>query len=132
MSATFQLDEQDFFALNGGPMFKFREAISFFVNCETQKWMSFGKKLSAGGQESYGGWLKDSRHTRGNRQLKVQISNQRSQEMRFMMIVKASRDSEAAKMPSHELLAAMGKYTDDLMKAGVLLDLSELHPGVCS
>jgi predicted 3-demethylubiquinone-9 3-methyltransferase (glyoxalase superfamily) len=36
MSATFQLDGQDFFALNGGPLFKFSEAISFFVNCETQ------------------------------------------------------------------------------------------------
>ena len=37
MSATFQLDGQDFFALNGGPLFKFTEAISFFVNCETQE-----------------------------------------------------------------------------------------------
>ena len=48
--------------------------------------------------------------------------------MRFMMIVKASKDSEAGKMPSEELLAAMGKYNEDLMKAGVLLDLSGLHP----
>ena len=48
--------------------------------------------------------------------------------MRFMMIVKASQDSEAGKMPSEELLAAMGKYNDELMKAGVLLDLSGLHP----
>ena len=37
MSATFQLDGQNFFALNGGPLFKFTEAISFFVNCETQQ-----------------------------------------------------------------------------------------------
>jgi hypothetical protein len=48
--------------------------------------------------------------------------------MRFMMIVKASKDSEAGKMPSEELLTAMGKYNEELMKAGVLLDLSGLHP----
>lgn len=48
--------------------------------------------------------------------------------MRFMMIVKASRDSEAGKMPSEELLTAMGKYNQELMKAGVLLDLSGLQP----
>jgi len=45
-----------------------------------------------------------------------------------MMIVKASKDSEAGKMPGEELLAAMGKYNDELMKAGVLLDLTGLHP----
>jgi hypothetical protein len=48
--------------------------------------------------------------------------------MRFMMIVKAKKDSEAGKMPSEELLAAMGKYNEELMKAGVLLDLSGLQP----
>src|SRR5512144_483044 len=48
--------------------------------------------------------------------------------MRFMMIVKASKDSEAGKMPSEELLAAMGKYNEELMNAGVLLDLSGLQP----
>jgi len=48
--------------------------------------------------------------------------------MRFMMIVKASKDSEAGKMPSEELLSAMGKYNEELMKAGVLLDLSGLQP----
>lgn len=42
--------------------------------------------------------------------------------MRFMMIVKASKDSEAGVMPGEELLAAMGKYNEELMKAGVLLD----------
>lgn len=46
--------------------------------------------------------------------------------MRFMMIVKG--DSEPGQMPSEELLAAMGKYNEELMKAGVLLDLSGLHP----
>jgi hypothetical protein len=48
--------------------------------------------------------------------------------MRFMMIVKASKNSEAGQMPSEELLAAMGRYNDELMKAGVLLDLAGLHP----
>ena len=48
--------------------------------------------------------------------------------MRFMMIVKASKESEAGVMPSEKLLAAMGKYNEELMKAGVLLDLSGLQP----
>lgn len=48
--------------------------------------------------------------------------------MRFMMIVKASKDSEAGKMPSEELLSAMGKYNEELIKAGVLLDLAGLQP----
>lgn len=48
--------------------------------------------------------------------------------MRFMMIVKANKDSEAGKMPSEELLAAMGRYNEELMKAGVLLDGTGLHP----
>jgi hypothetical protein len=48
--------------------------------------------------------------------------------MKFMMIVKASKDSEAGKMPSEELLSVMGKYNEELMKAGVLLDGAGLHP----
>jgi len=47
--------------------------------------------------------------------------------MRFMMIVKANQDSESGKMPSEELLSAMAKYNEELMKAGVLLDLSGLQ-----
>jgi hypothetical protein len=47
-----------------------------------------------------------------------------------MMIVKATKDSEAGKMPSEELLSAMGKYNEELLKAGVLLDLAGLHPSV--
>jgi hypothetical protein len=46
--------------------------------------------------------------------------------MRFMMIVKATKESEAGNMPSEKLLSAMGKYNEELMKAGVLLDLSGL------
>jgi hypothetical protein len=48
--------------------------------------------------------------------------------MRFMMIVKASKDSEAGKMPGEELLSAMGKFNEELMKAGALIDLSGLQP----
>lgn len=48
--------------------------------------------------------------------------------MRFMMIVRANKDSESGKMPSEELLGAMGKYNEELMKAGVLVDLSGLQP----
>jgi len=48
--------------------------------------------------------------------------------MKVMMIVKASKDSEAGVMPSQELIAAMGKYNEELMKAGVLVDLAGLKP----
>jgi len=47
--------------------------------------------------------------------------------VRFMMIVKANKDSEAGKLPSEELLAAMARYNEELMKAGVLVDLSGLQ-----
>ncbi len=60
MTATFQLDGQDFVALNGGPHFKFTEAVSFVVNCETQEEVDyFWEKLSEGGAEVQCGWLKD-------------------------------------------------------------------------
>jgi len=48
--------------------------------------------------------------------------------MKFMMIVKASKESEAGIMPGEDLLCAMGKYNEELMKAGVLLDLAGLQP----
>jgi hypothetical protein len=48
--------------------------------------------------------------------------------MKFMVIVKATPQSEAGEMPGEELLAAMMKYNEELMKAGVLLELSGLHP----
>ncbi|HEX7841747.1 MAG TPA: YciI family protein [Kofleriaceae bacterium] len=48
--------------------------------------------------------------------------------MRFMMIVKATRDSEAGAMPEEKMLAAMGKYNEELVKAGVMLDGSGLWP----
>jgi predicted 3-demethylubiquinone-9 3-methyltransferase (glyoxalase superfamily) len=60
MTVQLELDGQEFVALNGGPMFKFTEAISFVVNCETQDEIDhFWKALSAGGQEVQCGWLKD-------------------------------------------------------------------------
>jgi len=60
MSATFQLEGQDFFALNGGPQFTFTPAISFFVNCETQDEVDeLWDKLSDGGKTERCGWLKD-------------------------------------------------------------------------
>lgn len=60
MTATFQLDGQEFIALNGGPEFKFTEAISFVVNCETQGEIDeFWEKLSDGGAQIQCGWLKD-------------------------------------------------------------------------
>jgi predicted 3-demethylubiquinone-9 3-methyltransferase (glyoxalase superfamily) len=60
MSATFQLEGQQFMALNGGPLFTFTPAISLFVNCEAQEEVDeLWKKLSAGGSEERCGWLKD-------------------------------------------------------------------------
>jgi predicted 3-demethylubiquinone-9 3-methyltransferase (glyoxalase superfamily) len=61
MTATFTLDGQHYMALNGGPIFKFTEAVSFMVNCDTQSEIDFfWEKLTAdGGQPSRCGWLKD-------------------------------------------------------------------------
>jgi predicted 3-demethylubiquinone-9 3-methyltransferase (glyoxalase superfamily) len=60
MTVAFNLDGQDFVALNGGPQFKFTEAVSFVANCETQQEVDdLWEKLSAGGQRSRCGWLKD-------------------------------------------------------------------------
>ena len=60
MTATFQLDGQEFMALNGGPEYHFTEAISFFVNCETQQEVDeLWEKLSEGGEKGRCGWLKD-------------------------------------------------------------------------
>ena len=57
---TFQLEGQEFMALNGGPQFKFNEAVSLLVNCETQAEVDdLWAKLGAGGKEIACGWLKD-------------------------------------------------------------------------
>jgi predicted 3-demethylubiquinone-9 3-methyltransferase (glyoxalase superfamily) len=60
MMATFQIEGQEFMALNGGPTYTFSPAISFFVNCETQAEVDeLWDKLSAGGREVQCGWLQD-------------------------------------------------------------------------
>jgi predicted 3-demethylubiquinone-9 3-methyltransferase (glyoxalase superfamily) len=60
MSATFELEGQQFMALNGGPLYKFTEAISFLVDCKTQEEVDdLWYKLSEGGEEQPCGWLKD-------------------------------------------------------------------------
>lgn len=60
MTGTFELNGQEFMVLNGGPQFKFTEAISLFVNCESQEEVDyFWEKLSEGGVKSRCGWLKD-------------------------------------------------------------------------
>ena len=60
MSGTFQLEGQEFMALNGGPVFQFTPAISFFVSCQTQAEVDeLWEKLSAGGEKGQCGWLKD-------------------------------------------------------------------------
>ncbi|WP_394840759.1 VOC family protein [Pendulispora brunnea] len=60
MTVTFELEGQRFIALNGGPQYKFTEAVSLFVNCETQEEVdTFWRELSAGGEEGPCGWVKD-------------------------------------------------------------------------
>jgi predicted 3-demethylubiquinone-9 3-methyltransferase (glyoxalase superfamily) len=61
LTIEFEIEGQKFVALNGGPLFKFNESISFVINCETQKEIDyFWEKLTAdGGEESACGWLKD-------------------------------------------------------------------------
>ncbi|MBU1761948.1 MAG: VOC family protein [Bacteroidetes bacterium] len=61
MVSTFELEGQQFMALNGGPHFKFNEAVSFYVNCDNQEEIDFfwDKLISNGGKEGQCGWLKD-------------------------------------------------------------------------
>jgi len=60
MTVTFELEGQEFMALNAGPQFSFTPAISFFVNCETQQEVDyFWEKLSEGGSKEQCGWLRD-------------------------------------------------------------------------
>jgi len=60
LTVAFELDGQKFTAINGGPMFKFTEAISFVVRCDSQQEVDdYWSKLSAGGSEGQCGWLKD-------------------------------------------------------------------------
>jgi predicted 3-demethylubiquinone-9 3-methyltransferase (glyoxalase superfamily) len=60
MTVVFELNGQRFMALNGGPMFRFTEAVSFMVSCRTQAEVDhYWKRLSAGGEPGHCGWLKD-------------------------------------------------------------------------
>ena len=60
MTVVFEIEGQEFMALNGGPLFTFTPAISLMVSCKTQKEMdALWEKLSAGGEEGQCGWLKD-------------------------------------------------------------------------
>ncbi len=60
MGGMFEIDGQQFMTLNGGPMYKFTEAISLYVNCETQEEVDeLWEKLSSGGEKGRCGWLKD-------------------------------------------------------------------------
>jgi predicted 3-demethylubiquinone-9 3-methyltransferase (glyoxalase superfamily) len=60
LTTSFRLDGQEFVALNGGPMFKFTEAVSFVIDCKSQEEVDdLWEKLSAGGETSQCGWLKD-------------------------------------------------------------------------
>jgi predicted 3-demethylubiquinone-9 3-methyltransferase (glyoxalase superfamily) len=60
MTIEFEIEGQDFIALNGGPHFKFNEAVSFVVSCKTETEVDYyWNKLSAGGEEVQCGWLKD-------------------------------------------------------------------------
>jgi len=60
MTVTFQLNGQEFMALNGGPQFTFSPAVSFIVNCDTQEEIdTLWDRLSEGGEKSVCGWLKD-------------------------------------------------------------------------
>ncbi|QHS56931.1 VOC family protein [Mucilaginibacter sp. 14171R-50] len=60
MTASFTLNSQEFTGMNGGPQYKFNEAVSFVVDCQTQEEVDYyWEKLTAGGQEVACGWLKD-------------------------------------------------------------------------
>ena len=61
LTIEFEIEGQKFVALNGGPLFKFNESVSFVVNCETQEEVDYfwGKLTADGGEESQCGWLKD-------------------------------------------------------------------------
>jgi predicted 3-demethylubiquinone-9 3-methyltransferase (glyoxalase superfamily) len=74
MSVTFELDGQEFYALNGGPHFSFTPAVSFFVSCKTQEEVDyFWDKLSEGGQKQPCGWLHDKDAHKSQRVMKAML-----------------------------------------------------------
>ena len=93
MTIDFQLEGQDFIALNGGPQFKFTEAVSFSVNCKTQEEVDrLWEKLSEGGEEGPCGWLKD----------KYGLSWQIVPSVLVEMLL--DRDTEKSKRVTHAML----------------------------
>jgi len=75
MSATFQLEGQDFYALNGGPQYKFTPAISLFVSCESQAEVDeLWEKLSDGGRKDRCGWLQDKDPARASRVMQAMLA----------------------------------------------------------
>lgn len=76
MTVSFQLEGQEFVAFYGGPQFKFTEAISLVVNCETQEEVDYyWESLSAGAQEvQCGGWLKDAARNKKDRHRRLAAS----------------------------------------------------------
>src|SRR5262245_1332065 len=104
MTVNFQIEGQEFTALNGGPMFTFSPAISFFVNCETQAEVDeLWEKLSAGGEKSRCGWLKD----------KFGVSWQIIPTVLVPML--GHKDPEKSKRVMHAMLQ-MGKLEIDKLK----------------
>src|SRR5262245_12618729 len=104
MSATFQIEGQEFMALNGGPMFTFSPAISFFVNCQTQQEVDeLWVKLSEGGEKQRCGWLKD----------KFGVSWQIIPTVLVPML--GHKDPEKSKRVMHAMLQ-MGKLEIDKLK----------------
>ncbi|HOD13356.1 MAG TPA: VOC family protein [Spirochaetota bacterium] len=112
MTVLFRLEGQEYLALNGGPTFKFSEAVSFIVNCRTQKEIDYyWEKLSEGGEEGQCGWLKDRYG------LSWQIVPARLGEMM------QDRDPERANRVMQAMLA-MKKIDITIFKAGLQQALS--------
>ncbi len=107
MTVAFTLDGQHFTALNGGPIFKFTEAVSFVINCESQEEVDhFWNKLTEWGQESQCGWLKD----------KFGLSWQIVPKKLIELI--SSKDGSKAKNAMNAMLKMKKIIIADLEKAG--------------
>jgi predicted 3-demethylubiquinone-9 3-methyltransferase (glyoxalase superfamily) len=110
LTITFEIEGRNFMALNGGPIFKFNESVSFMVNCKSQEEVDYywNKLTEGGGQESQCGWLKD----------KFGVSWQIVPEKFYELM--SSKDSEKTK----RVLAAML-----LMKKFIVADLQKAYDG---
>lgn len=105
-SGSFEIDGQEFLVLNGGPLYKFTEAFSIFVNCDSQKEVDdLWEKLSAGGEKGRCGWLKDKYG------LSWQIIPSTLREML------GDEDNERAKRVLNAMLSMDKIIIDDLIKA---------------